>query len=155
VDTVIQRCRNVRINSLTTRLLNPQIRSIVISPFTKMVSAAGVFLIAGITASSDDGLILCPLRRCSGGYCPGCGLTRSSGQLLRGDLAGSWRQHPFLLLALAQLAVLATIYATVSQARRNQLRGFLSRFVLANAALLVAIWVARMVVGSIPVPFFS
>ncbi len=140
---------------LTTLLPSPQIRSLIISPWTKLAAATGAFLVAGITASSDDGMILCPLRRCSGGYCPGCGLTRSSGQLLRGDLAGSWRQHPYLLLALAQLGVLAAAYAALSETRRARLRGMTSHLLIANASLLVAIWVARMASGAVPVPFFS
>ncbi|MCP4223750.1 MAG: DUF2752 domain-containing protein [Actinomycetia bacterium] len=140
---------------LTTLLLNPRIRSLIVSPWTKLAAATGAFLVAGITASNDDGLILCPLRRCSGGYCPGCGLTRSSGQLLRGDLAGSWRHHPFILLALAQLSVLAVTYGALPETRRAQLRGMTNRMLMANGALLVAIWAARMASGSIPVPFFS
>lgn len=104
-------------------------------------------------ASSDDGLVLCPLRRCSGGYCPGCGLTRSAGQLVRGDLAGSWSQHPFLLLAFGQLAVLATLWSLGSARLRERLSRHTTAFVIANVALLGVIWAARLATGSIPIPF--
>ncbi len=155
MGTVDSRGLNVRNIELTTVIFSPQIRSLIISPLTKLAAAAGAFLVVGISASSDDGVVLCPLRRCSGGYCPGCGLTRSSGQLLRGDLAGSWRQHPFLLLALAQLGLLAAAYAALSETRRARLRGMTGRLLIANSALLVALWVARMASGAIPIPFFS
>lgn len=40
----------------------------------------------------------CPARLLTGHPCPGCGMTRASVALLRGDLAGAWRLHPFALL---------------------------------------------------------
>ena len=106
-----------------------------------------------VTASDDEGPILCPLRRCSGGYCPGCGLTRSTGQLLRGDLAGSWRQHPFLLLAIGQVALLVSLWAMASEDQRRRLRRLTTPFVVANLVLMSAIWVVRLATGTVPVPF--
>jgi uncharacterized membrane protein YadS len=105
--------------------------------------------------SDDDGPVLCPLRRCSGGYCPGCGLTRSGGRLLRGDLAGSWQQHPFLLIALAQVAVVATLWTVGTQRLRAAMTSGATRFLMANFGLMVAIWAVRMANGSIPIPFFN
>lgn len=105
--------------------------------------------------SDDDGPVLCPLRRCSGGYCPGCGLTRSGGRLLRGDLAGSWQQHPFLLIALGQAAVVAALWTLGTQRLRSTMTSGATRFLMANFGLMVAIWAVRMVNGSIPVPFFN
>lgn len=137
-----------------TALIDPhRAQSLIDSPWLRAGGAAGAFLIAGITASSDDGLVLCPLRRCSGGYCPGCGLTRSAGQLIRGDLAGSWSQHPFLLLAFGQLAVLTGLWSLGSAQLRRRLSRQTTTFVVANIALLGAIWVARLATGTIPIPF--
>ena len=138
---------------MTTLLTLPRLRELTLSPWGRAVVGMTAFLVAGITASSDDGTVLCPLRRCSGGYCPGCGLTRSSGQLIRGDLAGSWRHHPYILLALAQIGILAALFAVISDDQRARLLRYGNAFIGANAALLVAIWVARMASGAIPIPF--
>lgn len=138
---------------LTAPLLHPRLRPAVTSPWLRAGVAASAFLVAGIMASDDDGTILCPLRRCSGGYCPGCGLTRSTGQLLRGDLAGSWRQHPFLLLALGQMALLLGVWGMTSEDQHHRLRRLTTTFVVANMVLLCAIWVVRLAAGTIPIPF--
>jgi hypothetical protein len=138
---------------LTALLANARWHLTTSSARFRLVAAAGAFLMAGLTASSDDGVVLCPLRRCSGGYCPGCGITRASGQLIRGDVAGSWRQHPFLLLALAQLGLLTATWSVVGERHRTRLRRYALPAVVANTVLLVALWVARMLMGAVPVPF--
>lgn len=118
--------------------------------------AAGAIVFGVLAAlSNDDGPVLCPLRRCSGGYCPGCGLTRSGGRLLRGDVAGSWQQHPYLLIAIAQIAAVATLWSVGSASLRQRLATLGRPALAVNAALMAAVWVVRMTNGSIPIPFFS
>ena len=123
------------------------------SPWARIGVGAAAFVVAGLTASSDEGTVLCPYRRCTGGYCPGCGLTRSTGQLLRGDVAGSWSQHPFLVLAVAQLAVIAGLWSLGRTSIRAWLSRYATQLVVANAALLGAIWIVRLATGAIPAPF--
>ena len=41
----------------------------------------------------------------TGFYCPGCGGTRAVRLLLKGDLAGSFQYHPFVLYVCGALAV--------------------------------------------------
>lgn len=108
---------------------------------------------AGIVASDDDGLILCPFRRCTGGYCPGCGLTRSAGTLVRGDLAGSWSHHPILAIVIAQAVVLGAAWMLATDGLRRAMRQRTDALLAANTALLLAIWVARLATGQIPAPF--
>lgn len=105
--------------------------------------------------STDDGPVLCPLRRCSGGYCPACGLTRSGGRLLRGDVAASWTEHPYLLIALGQMTAGAALWTAGSRAVRHRLGRFLRPAVVANVGIMAAVWIVRMANGSIPVPFFG
>lgn len=129
-----------------------QPRTALAEPGVQIAVGAAAFVTAGLLSSSDDGLVLCPFRRCTGGYCPGCGLTRSSGRLLRGDLVGSWQQHPYVVIGVVQAIVLTTLWATGSRLWPT-VRRHAVPLMAANITLLVAIWVARLVTGSIPVPF--
>lgn len=114
----------------------------------------GLLALITVVASSDDegGFVLCPFRRCTGGYCPGCGMTRSAGRLVRGDLVGSWHRHPFVLLAALQVVVLGTLWTSSSRLREWLTRRW-TMLALANAGLLGAIWIVRLVLADIPVPF--
>lgn len=118
------------------------------------IAALAIF---GVLAalSNDDGPVLCPLRRCSGGYCPACGLTRSGGRLLRGDVAGSWAQHPFLLVAMAQVAAIGALWGLGSTALRRRLVSLGRPALAVNGGIMAFIWIVRMADGSIPVPFFG
>lgn len=101
-----------------------------------------------VLATGDEGPVLCPYRRCTGGYCPLCGTSRSAAALVRSDLASAWTRHPLVVLVAIQITLLGIFYAsgrTLSYARQNQLLG-------ANAALAVSIWVLRLAVGDIPAP---
>jgi|GEM_PF-2964945 len=120
------------------------------SPFgVLLLGAAAVLLVDA--GGTDDGAGLCIFRRCTGGYCPGCGLTRSARHLTRGEVSASWADHPWMILVSAQVAVAAAIYAF---GRRLIDRIDVSRVMLAvvasNGVLLVGIWIARLVDGSIP-----
>jgi hypothetical protein len=118
-----------------------------------LVAGALGALVALSVLATEDGPVLCPFRRCSGGYCPGCGMTRAWGRLLRGDLAGSWARHPYLILALAQVAVLGGTWRLASGPVRLRMERLLVPLAAANLALLIGIWVVRLVQGAIPPPF--
>ena len=128
--------------------------ALVARPWVRIAGGVAVFLVASVSASSDDGIVLCPFRRCTGGYCPGCGLTRSGGKLVRGDVVGAWHHHPFLLIGLAQLALIGTLWASGSRLW-SAVEQRLGTLLLANVAVLVAIWLLRMALGDLPAPFVS
>ena len=111
-------------------------------------------LTAGVlvaTAITDDGFVLCPYRRCTGGWCPGCGGTRAAHRLLTGDLAGAWRQHPWVVLAAAQVLALAVVLASLPTERIGAVarRGRIPLLV-ANTVALLAIWAVRLTTGAVP-----
>jgi hypothetical protein len=110
---------------------------------------------AALAAADDSGPVLCLFRRCTGGYCPGCGLTRSAGRLVRGDLAGSWHQHPFLAIAMAQLVVLAAVLAARYEAGLQAIRRRALPLLAVNGAVLLGVWILRLSTGAIPAPFAS
>lgn len=117
------------------------------------VSLVVAVVVVGWSASSDDGPVLCPFRRCTGGYCPGCGITRSTGALIRGDVAGSWHYHPFLLIAAAQLAVLVAWWPVAGATIRSALVRRRELLLIVNGVVLMAIWLARLATGLVPLPF--
>jgi len=112
----------------------------------------GVVAAVAAAALSGDGTesgpVLCPFRRCTGAYCPGCGGTRAVGRLLRGDLAGAWHQHPYVVLLAAQSMILGGVWLT--SPGRRVMRRFWLPMLMANVAVMVAIWMFRLAIGDIP-----
>ena len=54
---------------------------------------------------SDGGLFLpCPFRALTGSWCPGCGLTRATHHLFRGNLTQALSYNLFVVLILAAIA---------------------------------------------------
>lgn len=126
----------------------------------KAAAAMGV-LALGVAASDDEGTVLCPFRRCTDGYCPLCGATRSFGRLLRGDVAGAWVRHPYVVVLAVQIVVLgaiaglrsATGASSGSSARRPLLTSSQRRWLLiANLVFVVGLWGLRLALGDIPRP---
>ena len=83
--------------------------------------------------------------------CPGCGLTRATGYLARGDLASAFALHP-LALPLALEAVAGWIAWGVLGGTR--LRELVAEhgpsLAVANAVPLVALWLGRAATGTLP-----
>lgn len=128
---------------------NPITRLTGLSP-TRLLSLLGGFIVA-LVASDDEGVILCPFRRCTDGYCPLCGATRSAGKLVRGDVIGAWHRHPVLVMWAIQGALFGAL--AVFARRQGRQHGLPVRHILmANFALLVGVWLLRMGLGDIPRP---
>ena len=111
--------------------------------------ATGVLAVSS-TFATDDGPVLCLFRICTGGYCPGCGGSRAMVSLIRGDLGGAWAQHPWAVLIAVQLVLGAVVAVTPLRSRAS---GAVRPVLIANAVFGVGLWVLRMGVGQIPVPF--
>lgn len=121
--------------------------------FDGRVLAAGAVALGVVVASagSDDGIVLCPFRRCTGGYCPGCGATRSANRLAHGDLAGSWTLHPWIVVVAVQVVMVGAVAALIAPTTRlDRLRRSTVPLLVANSVLLIGIWVVRLAGGSIP-----
>lgn len=53
---------------------------------------------------SDGGVFLpCPFRTSTGWWCPGCGLTRATHHLLRGDVVQAHRYNALVVVVLAAI----------------------------------------------------
>lgn len=113
-----------------------------------LVVAAVLAVDAGGT---DGGPGVCVFRRCTGGYCPGCGMTRSARHLTRGQISAAWHDHPFLVLAAAQAILVGAVYGIVRRIGTTvDWNRVLVVLGIVNVVLITGIWVARLVDGSIP-----
>ncbi len=108
--------------------------------------------------SDSDATAICPFRRVTGGWCPFCGLTRASVQLLRGDVADAFSYHP--LVAPALVSVVAVWLIVLS--RRVDLsrwappwltRRLLTVLATTEAIVFVGVWLTRLALADIPRPF--
>ena len=116
---------------------------------------AGVLTIGALIATAgDDGLVVCPFRRCTGGYCPGCGSTRAVRDLVGADVAAAWTHSPWVVLAAAQvIVVFALAAATGAEGIVDRARRLALRLLWPNVVLLLGIWGFRLADGSIPRPW--
>ena len=112
---------------------------------TDWLALAAASTVLTALLASDDGPVLCPYRRCTGGDCPLCGVTRSAGRLMRGDVAGSWRVHPMVVLVALQLPLIAVLTVSGRRARVRQLA-------LANLVLAALVWAGRLATGEAAAP---
>ena len=66
---------------------------------------AGAAYIAAVDPSDGGGLTACPIRAATGQWCPGCGLTRATHHLARGDVLQALSFNLIAPLVLAALAL--------------------------------------------------
>jgi len=100
---------------------------------------------------SDSSPTICGFARCTGLACPGCGMTRAAGQLVRGNVVEALRYHPLILLIAAELLGAWTIWmahrAGWIQWRH---RRWVDIAIGTTAALLLVVWIVRLATGSTP-----
>ena len=121
------------------------------------------WVLAGVAAAAVWGLMafwipsgearhsICFTRRVLGVSCAGCGMTRAMGALARGDWWASVTLHPLAPFLAAQAGL---VWLTWGATLVGWLRPPVPRFwwILfgSNLALLVGVWVARIVTGTLP-----
>ena len=115
---------------------------------------AGAALLAPTLLRPDGhGPVLCPLRRITGVWCPGCGMTRSFGWLAHGDLHQSLRYHPLAPLFLIEGVIGAAYLLYRRRAHRGdptwlRSESLFQGLLVANALLVLVVWVVRLKLGS-------
>jgi len=115
--------------------------------------AAGALLAPTLANPGGEGLVLCPLRRITGVWCPGCGMTRAVGWLARADWTQAWHLHPwvFVLALQAVVGVLALAAAGPRRARLVRDGRLVAGLAALNSAGLLALWIYRLTWGSFPI----
>lgn len=72
---------------------------------------AGAAYVTAIDPGEGGAFLPCPFRTLTGLWCPGCGLTRATHHLFRGDLAQAMRFNAFVVLILAGLSLIWLVWA--------------------------------------------
>lgn len=118
---------------------------------------AGLVGLAGLGAlhvwhpTDDPRGSLCLFRRVSGVPCPGCGMTRAFAHLAKGEWSEAARDHPLSFLVAPELALAWLAWGLSLSGRLHKVGGVrLEGVLLANAGLLVALWLGRLATGTLP-----
>jgi len=107
------------------------------------------FLAMGPT--TDDGPTVCPFALTTGVACPGCGMTRAAGYLLRGDLSSALRYHPLvILIAVQALAGWGWWMLRRSETVRPMSTKVSNAILIGTGVSLLVVWLLRLWAGSLP-----
>jgi len=112
-----------------------------------MLGAAGLLLLHVWTPSDDVRYSICLWRRLLGIPCPGCGMTRAFAHLAKGEWRAALAVHPLSPLIALELVLGWFAWGAGAFPR---LAGRLPALLLANVALLTALWMGRLAAGSLP-----
>jgi hypothetical protein len=125
-------------------ILTRRDRLILLSP---LVAIGALTLAQGF----EDTPTMCPFALATGMACPGCGMTRAAGQLLRGDFGAAIAYHP-LIPAIALLTTVGWGWFVLRRTGRvhPMSNRTLNGVLIATAVALVAVWVIRLATGSLP-----
>ena len=78
-------------------------------------------------------------------------MTRAVAALLQGDLGAAWRFHPLAPFVALEALVVWGWWGWTALVRRIRINEEIVLWLLVgNSALLVAVWVVRLVSGSLP-----
>jgi len=118
--------------------------SLLAIPFVAAIALAAV-------NPSDASPTICGFANCTGVACPGCGMTRAAGQLVRGNVMEALRYHPLILLVVAELLGAWTIWlAHRAGWIQWHHRRWVNYVLGGTAALLVIVWIVRLATGMTP-----
>jgi hypothetical protein len=115
------------------------------------VAPVAVLGLMTMASPSDDGPTICPMALLTGVACPGCGMSRAIAWMFRGDLEQSVGYHPLAPLVVI-IGVIAVVWAFGRRLRgwRRPRTAVLNSGLVVFAALLLAVWVARLASGTLP-----
>jgi hypothetical protein len=110
---------------------------------------AAAFL--SVAPIGDDGPTVCPFALVTGTACPGCGMTRAAGYLIRGDLASALRYHPLVILVAVQaLAGWGWWILRRNDTVKPLSTRITNAILIGTGASLLVVWLLRMLAGSLP-----
>ncbi|HZF12779.1 MAG TPA: DUF2752 domain-containing protein [Thermoanaerobaculia bacterium] len=129
-----------------------------------MLGAAGLLLLHVWAPSDDIRYSICLWRRLLGIPCPGCGMTRALAHLAKGEWRAALAVHPLSPLIAGELVLGWIAWGAAAFGiprspgrlpRPSRLPRWLgpqglAALLLANVALLTALWMGRLAAGALP-----
>lgn len=109
------------------------------------IIAATIWVVAD--PNPHDGPVICLFRRTTGFWCPGCGLTRATHYLLRGDFVTAFSYHLLVIPVLALLALAWVSWLATSMGRPAPLVRVMTPVF---TWVMVGVFVAFVVVRNLP-----
>lgn len=100
--------------------------------------------------SDDVRYSVCLTRRLSGFPCPGCGFTRASARLAKGEVAESLRMHPLAIVVAAEGFVIWLAWGILLALGRRTPLGWVNPWLIVHGALFVGVWLVRIAEGTLP-----
>lgn len=114
-------------------------------PLAVLVAA---YAMAYWLAPTSNGTVTCLLRLHADQACPGCGMSRATGRLVRGDVIGSYAYHPMaIVLAIQAVAVAVWRIRWGRRPITDRHHLLLAWGAAANVGLLLLVWLARTATG--------
>jgi len=98
----------------------------------------------------DPGPVLCLFRRVTGVPCPACGLTRAASLAAHGRFVDAFALHPALPFLALEAGLAWLVWGARLRTGRRLLAGWEMPIVVATALGLVALWLGRVILGSLP-----
>ncbi|MEN8234135.1 MAG: DUF2752 domain-containing protein [Actinomycetota bacterium] len=100
---------------------------------------------------SEGSPTICGFATCTGVACPGCGMARATGHLLRGNVVEALRYHPLVFLILAEFLGAWGIWVAHRAGWITwRHRKWVDVVIGATAALLIVVWIIRLATGTTP-----
>ena len=113
--------------------------------------AAAFAWLAASRFPAGAGEPICTFRRVTHLACPTCGMTRALACLARGDVGASLGIHPLALVLAVELVVLWLLWGRgLARGDAHQIERRIPSLVAANAAAFAAVWLARLLTGTLP-----
>ena len=114
-----------------------------------LILGASVSLVLAYAGPGSDSI--CLIKLSTGTACPGCGMTRATSALLRGDLANTWRLHPLAPVLAIQAVVLWVIWGWLLFRHRAPIdEAMLLQILIGNSGLMLVVWIVRLAKGTLP-----
>ena len=119
--------------------------------FLGLVGLAGLAVLHVWVPSGDPASALCLSRRLLHLPCPACGLTRAFAHLAKGEWAAAVVLHPLAPLIALEMILGWLLWGWQLAARRPlRLPVWFETVLVANAAVLIALWLGRAATGTLP-----
>jgi len=116
-----------------------------------LLGLAGLGLLHAWVPASDPASALCLSRRLLHLPCPACGMTRAFAHLAKGEWSAAVSLHPLAPVVALEFMLGWALWGWELAARRPfRLPVRLETVLMANAAVLIALWLGRAATGTLP-----